>query len=101
MTRRHPTSGLSLVEVLVALLVFAVIGTAAFTMLDQTLRSETIAEARLSRLDDVQRTMRILAIDTLQVVAGSVTQTDDGISFLRRSTLQTADGRVADSTGIA
>ena len=96
MTRRHPTSGLSLVEVLVALLVFAVIGTAAFAMLDQTLRSENISQARLSRLADMQRTVRVLSVDTLQVVAGSVTRTSDGVSFLRRGAMQTAGGTGAE-----
>ena len=40
--RRHATSGMTLVEVLVALAVFAVIGIAAFSMLDQTLRSNAL-----------------------------------------------------------
>ena len=89
--RRNGTSGMTLVEVLVALAVFAIIGIAAFAMLDQTLRSERIADARLLRLADVQRLMRVVTIDTMQAIAGSVTRDDTGIGFLRRGSL-TADG---------
>lgn len=81
---RPPASGMTLVEVLVALAVFAVIGTAAFAMLDQTLRSERLAGARLARLVEIQRTMRVLSIDTLQAISGSVTQDGSALSFLRR-----------------
>ena len=83
---RRPTSGMTLVEVLVALAVFAIIGVAAFSMLDQTLRSERIADARLDRLNHLQRLMEVVTLDTLQTVAGSVARDDTGISFLRRGT---------------
>ncbi|MEO8241418.1 MAG: type II secretion system protein GspJ [bacterium] len=82
--RRDTLSGLTLVEVLVALMVFAVIGVAAFAMLDQTLRSDRIATARLERLGEVQRVMQIMAIDTVQAVPGTLQLQPDGISFLRR-----------------
>lgn len=93
---RNPAAGLSLVEVLVALAVFAVIGSAAFALLDQTLRSERLADARLERLVQEQRTMRILAIDTMQAVAGSVRRTESGISFLRRGGMSQGNGQVVD-----
>jgi general secretion pathway protein J len=93
---RLPTSGMTLVEVLVALAVFAVIGTAAFAMLDQTLRSERLAGARLARLVEVQRTMRILSIDTLQAISGSVTQDGASLSFLRRGAVSQGGGPAVD-----
>lgn len=89
--RRHPTSGMTLVEVLVALAVFAVIGIAAFSMLDQTLRSERIANARLVQLADKQRLMQVLTLDTLQMISGTLSLDDTGINFLRRSAVS-ADG---------
>ena len=89
--RRHPTAGMTLVEVLVALAVFAVIGIAAFSMLDQTLRSERIADARLARLADEQRLMQVMTLDTMQMISGSLSRDDTGISFLRRSAVS-ADG---------
>jgi general secretion pathway protein J len=93
---RTPTAGLTLVEVLVALAVFAVIGSAAFALLDQTLRSQRLADARLERLVQEQRTMRILALDTMQAVAGSVRHAPSGISFLRRGGLSQGNGPVTD-----
>ena len=81
---RGPLSGLTLVEVLVALMVFAVIGVAAFAMLDQTLRSDRIASARLERLAEVQRVMQVIGLDTMQAVPGTLRAEPDGITFLRR-----------------
>ena len=97
---RSGTSGMTLVEVLVALAVFAIIGIAAFTMLDQTLRSERLAGARLARLADVQRLMRVVSVDTLQAIAGSLTRDDAGISFLRRGSVATDGAQVVESLAV-
>ncbi|MEO6301007.1 MAG: prepilin-type N-terminal cleavage/methylation domain-containing protein [Paracoccaceae bacterium] len=97
--RRSGTSGLSLVEVLVALAVFSIIGIAAFAMLDQTLRSERLAGARLARLADVQRMMQVLTIDTMQAISGTITRDNTGISFLRRGSV--AKDGVAGVEGLA
>lgn len=88
---RHSTAGMTLVEVLVALAVFAIIGVAAFSMLDQTLRSERIADARLVRLADEQRLMQVVTLDTMQMISGSLARDATGISFLRRGAA-TPDG---------
>ena len=87
MRARHATAGMTLVEVLVALAVFAIIGVAAFAMLDQTLRSQQIVGARLDRLTQMQRMMQVVTLDTQQVIAGSVARTEAGISFLRQGSL--------------
>lgn len=84
---RAPRSGMTLVEVLVALVVFAVIGVAAFALLDQTLRSDRIATARLDHLTQMQRAMQVMALDTMQAVPGSLIALPDGISFLRRGSM--------------
>ena len=86
MTRDH-RSGMTLVEVLVALMVFAVIGVAAFAMLDQTLRSDRLTTGRLDRLVQMQRAMQVMALDTLQSVPGSLRAEPGGISFLRRGVM--------------
>lgn len=82
---RHPQSGMTLVEVLVALAVFAVIGTAGFALLDQTLRSQRLSEARLTRLDDLQRMMRIVTLDTMQAVPDTLAIDKADVTFLRQS----------------
>jgi len=84
---RQPRSGLTLVEVLVALLVFAVIGVAAFAMLDQVLRSDRLAGGRLDRLAQMQRAMQVMEIDTMQAIPGSLRPQPDGVEFLRRGTM--------------
>lgn len=81
---RNPQSGMTLVEVLVALAVFAVIGSAAFALLDQTLRSQRLSEARLTRLDDLQRMMRIVTLDTMQAVPGTLVLDKTDVRFVRQ-----------------
>ena len=51
--KRDPTAGFSLVEVLVALAIFALIGVAGFSMLDQVLRTQRLTEGRLERLAEL------------------------------------------------
>lgn len=106
MTKRKPDRGMTLVEIMVALVVFAVISLAAFAMLDQTLRSDRIAGARLERLADVQRLMAVIRLDTLQAMAGSLRQDASGIRFLRRGAMAagSVDGLAVryrlDATGL-
>lgn len=87
---------MTLVEILVALAVFAVIGTASFALLDQTLRSQRLSEARLARLDDLQRMMRVLTLDTMQAIPGSLTLDKTRISFLRRGSVPSQDAPGAE-----
>ena len=88
---RHPQSGMTLVEVLVALAVFAVIGTASFALLDQTLRSQRLTETRLARLSDFQRMMRVVKLDTMQAIPGSLKFDKTDIRFLRRGSMLAQD----------
>ncbi len=83
-----------------ALAVFAVIGTAAFALLDQTLRSERIASERLAKLFSIQRTMRVLSIYTMQAIAGTVKQDSLGIHFRRRGALSDSGGMVAEGLDV-
>ncbi|WP_054006539.1 type II secretion system protein GspJ [Cypionkella psychrotolerans] len=59
-------AGFSLVEVLVALAIFALIGVAGFSMLDQVLRTQRLTEGRLERLAELQRAMHLITLDFSQ-----------------------------------
>ncbi len=63
MTGRDPAAGVTLIEVLVALSIFALIGVAGFSMLDQVLRTERQTEGRLEDLAAVQRAMFLISQD--------------------------------------
>ena len=71
-SRRKPDAGITLIEIMVSMAIFGLIGTAGFTMLDQTLRSRTQTEGRLERLGDLQRSMYVINLDFLQVEAHSL-----------------------------
>ncbi len=60
---RSSTAGFSLVEVLVALALFALIGSAGFTMLDQVMRTQRQTEGRLEKLAELQRAVHLIRID--------------------------------------
>ena len=70
--RRPPDAGITLVEIMVSMAIFGLIGTAGFTMLDQTLRSRTQTEGRLERLGDLQRSMYLINLDFLQAEGHSL-----------------------------
>ncbi len=70
--KRHRTAGLTLVEVLVSLALFALIATAGLSVLDQVLRTQRQTEARLERLGALQRAMHLVGRDLAELDAGSV-----------------------------
>jgi len=71
MKRSRPRQGFTLVEVLIAMALFALIGIAGFTLLDGVLRTQGATETRLARLAEVQRAMLVISTD-LDQVTGSV-----------------------------
>ena len=71
--RRFSQAGVTLVEVLVALVIFALIGAAGFTVLDQVARVDRLTEGRLARLAAMQRAMRVLSVDFAQARAQGLT----------------------------
>lgn len=98
MTRAAPrsaTAGVTLVEVLVALVLFALIGGAGFGMLDQILRTQTGTEGRLDRLAQIQRGMYLLSTDFGQARSGTLSWQDGDpgpVLSVARSAAETGAG---------
>jgi general secretion pathway protein J len=80
---RTPNAGVTLVEALVALVIFALIGAAGLAVLDQILRVQTATEGRLQHLAAVQRTMHLVTQDFMQANGGSLRFTDGAVAFRR------------------
>ena len=58
---------------LVALAIFALIGVAGFSMLDQVLRTQRLTDGRLERLAEMQRAMHMITLDFAQARGASLT----------------------------
>ena len=80
---RGRQSGVTLVEVLVALVLFALIGAAGFSMLDQILRVQARTDGRLERLAEMQRAMHLITSDFMQAHGGSLAFADGAVTFRR------------------
>jgi general secretion pathway protein J len=113
--------GFTLIEVLVSLAVFAILAALAYGTLNQTLASSVALSERMNRLQAVQRTMRVLSEDLIQLAprpvrdelgdqyaAALLTSFDSGFALeltrggwrnplaLPRGTLQRAAYRIED-----
>ncbi len=88
---RNAAAGVTLVEMLVALVLFALIAAAGFTVLDQVVRVQTGTEGRLARLAEMQRTMQILTQDFMLASTASLSFSDGAVSFRRSA----ANGEMA------
>ena len=94
---RSGTAGFTLVEVLVALALFALIGVAGFAMLDQVLRTQRQTEGRLETLAAMQRAMYLVTLDFTQARAASLSEEpgpQGAAVTLRRSAADAAQGSV-------
>lgn len=80
---RDPAAGVTLAEVLVALVLFTLIGGAGFAVLDQVIRAQGRTEGRLQQLAQMQRAMQMLTLDFMQASRGSLVQAEDAVSFRR------------------
>ena len=81
-----------------ALVIFALIGVAGFTMLDQVLRTQRQTDGRLERLAEMQRAMYMLTLDFSQARGASLTLQADAkgsVVALRRNAADAAGGTVA------
>jgi general secretion pathway protein J len=70
--RRAPSAGFTLVEVLIAVGIFALIGIVAAALLTRTLEARAEAAARADRLQALQRGMQRLERDVLQYAGRAV-----------------------------
>ena len=83
MNTRHGESGLTLLEVLVSLSLFALIGVAGFAIVESVLGVRDRTDGRLERLGDIQRAMHLMRLDFEQ--AGDGPLRFDGVEvFFRR-----------------
>lgn len=95
---RSATAGVTLVEMLVALVLFALIGGAGFGMLDQILRTQSRTEGRLERLARIQRGMYLLTTDFAQARPATLIHEagDQGpVLAVARSAAETGAGWIA------
>jgi general secretion pathway protein J len=70
--KRHWQSGFTLIEVLVAMDIFAVLSALAYMTLGQTLSNSDMLTERMDRLQSVQRTMSLLSTELLQAAPRSI-----------------------------
>jgi general secretion pathway protein J len=93
---RRADAGVTLVEALVALVIFALIGAAGLAVLDQVLRVQSATEGRLQHLAAMQRTMHLVTQDFMQAAGGSLRFADGTVAIHRDA----AAGQVAVRYGL-
>jgi general secretion pathway protein J len=96
-TPRDPAAGVTLVEMLVALALLAIIGLAGVSVLDQVLRAQDRTADRLDRLGQMQRAMHVVTLDFITAVPGSVEPRADGVAVGRQADIG-IDYRLQDGT---
>jgi general secretion pathway protein J len=80
---RSPDAGVTLIEMMIALALFALIGTAGFAMLDQVLRSQRGSEGRLERLSEQERALHLISADFKMAAPRSLTAAEDKVTLTR------------------
>ena len=60
-------NGFTLIEVIIALSLFALIGVAGFSMLSGVLQTQERTDGRLQRLSDIQRAVFVISADLDQL----------------------------------
>jgi general secretion pathway protein J len=86
MSPRQPDAGVTLIEMMVALALFALIASAGFALLDTVLRSQRSTEGRLDRLSQHQRALQVITSDMMMALPHSL-RGDETLSFDRSGSL--------------
>ncbi|HWK35625.1 PulJ/GspJ family protein [Sphingomonas sp.] len=76
-------SGFTLIELMIALVLFALISVAGLALVDSVLGVQGRTEARLDRLAELQRTMLVVTSDVEQVANGDIAGGGDRLTFTR------------------
>ena len=97
---RSGEAGVTLVEVLVSLAIFAVIGVAGYAMLDLVLRSARLTEGRLAQLGQMERAMYLVGVDFAQAEGGSLLA-DGMMVSIHRATRDLGGGDITVGDGLA
>ena len=85
-TARVADAGITLVEMLVALALFSLVGLAGFTMLDAVLNVQDRTDGRLERLAGIDRTLMVFSRDFSQADPLSVTLTPEALEAVAGDT---------------
>ena len=92
MTARGPDTGVTLIEMLVALSVFSLIGLASFSVLDTIVRTDRQSSGRLEHLARLDVALRLFEADVLRARPGALVEQD-------RISLPTAGALVTYQSG--
>lgn len=127
-SRQLKRNGFTLIEVLLAIAIFAMISLASFSVFDGVIQSERFSNEKMQRLNDIQRAWLVIERDYLQIAQRSMriegeaplanfihtenasfSSSDEGIAFVRhgwtnpgllipRSDMQSVAYRVNENT---
>jgi len=70
--KKKPAIGFTLIEVLLAISIFAMISLASFSIFDGVLKSDEYSQQRMKRLNEVQRAWLLIERDFLQITQRSM-----------------------------
>ncbi len=84
--QRNSQAGLTLIEVLVALALFSLVGLAGFSMLDTILRVQSGTEGRLERLAAIDRALVLFVRDVQESDPAALRQDSGSLALLRVGT---------------
>jgi general secretion pathway protein J len=76
-------AGFTLIEVVISLALFALVSMAGLALVDSVIRVEQGTAGRVERLGALQRTMFVIVRDLEQSSAGTLRETEGGVSFER------------------
>lgn len=82
---RHHEAGVTLIEMLVSLAIFAVIGIAGLTVLDTVATTGERTEGRLERLGEIDRAFLVIRRDLAQITGMDTRLNTDGLTFRRHN----------------